>query len=197
MGTGDCRPKTARAKCSTTITTFAFGNASPASINSLPPAPSSHPSTSYRLARLPGPVIAPPTRAGTADTGLDCTALSLSRRTLVKHIVSNLDSARCLSCVYLSVCLPAGVPAINDEVRARCVGAGIRAQVQVDALQLPGICVTLHRRQVKPGLLHRNRAVPGDCCVDVSWRDAVAASAPLGPFYRHRLGQVDLVCFVS
>lgn len=88
--------------------------------------------------------------------------------------------------------LPGRVPTIDNKICTCRVRAGVTRQVQVDALELPGVRISPQRRQTEPLLLHLERTVAGDGRVNVSRRHRVDPASPLGPFHRQRLRKMDL-----
>ena len=74
--------------------------------------------------------------------------------------------------------LSTGIPSIHDKVRPGSIRTSITSQIQIHALELPGICIPSQRRQSIPFILHQNRTIAANGRVNVSGTDAVDSGEP-------------------
>src|SRR4051794_25586484 len=92
---------------------------------------------------------------------------------------------------YLSKHLSSSITTIDNEIRASRVRARITRKIQINAPQLPRVCISHHGSQTEPLLLHLKRTISRDGSVDVPRAHRVDTTAPFRPLNRQALGQVN------
>lgn len=92
--------------------------------------------------------------------------------------------------------LSTSIAPIYYKIRPGSIRTSITSQIQIHALELPGICIPSQRRQSIPFILHLNWTIAANGRVDVSGTDTVDSGEPC-PFHGQGLGQVDYSRFAG